>query len=145
MAARPHLQLVLGTGGDPGGKPLKVTAPGAIVHDRIPQLQVLGRARMMITHCGTNSLMECASRGVPMIAFPLGFDQPGNAARAVYHGLGLRGDFRRATADSIGRLIDAVLGDEAMSERCAAMAAMARNHKPYEAEMAALEALAERS
>ena len=80
-----------------------------------------------------------------MIAFPLGFDQFGNSARAVYHGLGLRGDFRRATADSIGRLIDAVLADEAMVGRCAAMAAWARDNDPYESEMAALEALAERS
>jgi UDP:flavonoid glycosyltransferase YjiC (YdhE family) len=145
LAARPHLQLVLGTGGDPGGKPLNVTAPGAIVQDRLPQLQVLGRARLMITHAGTNSLMECASRGVPMIAFPLGFDQQGNAARAVYHGLALRGDFRRVTADSIGRMIDAVLGDEAMRQRCAAMAARAGDAGHYESEMAALEALAQRA
>jgi hypothetical protein len=144
MAARPHLQLALATGGNPGGKLLDVTAPGAIVHDRLPQLQMLGRARIMITHCGTNSVMECASRGVPMIGFPLGFDQPGNSARVLYHGLGLRGDLRRATAGSIGRLIDAVLAEDAIARRCAAMAEQARDQRHYEQEMAALEALAER-
>jgi UDP:flavonoid glycosyltransferase YjiC (YdhE family) len=111
----------------------------------MPQLQMLSHARMMITHCGLHSLMECASRGVPMIAFPLGFDQFGNAARVVYHGLGLRGNIRTATAESIGRLIDRVLGDEAMPQRCAAMVARARNDVPYESAMAALEALAEPS
>jgi len=145
LSARPHLQLALATGGDLGRDDLEVRAPDAIVLDRMPQLQILSRARIMITHCGLHSFMECASRGVPMIAFPLGLDQFGNSARVVYHGLGLRGDFRRATAEYIGRLIDAVLGDEAMSRRCAAMAAMSRNHEPYESEMRALEALAERS
>jgi zeaxanthin glucosyltransferase len=145
LAARPHLQLALATGGALGRDDLDVSAPGAIVLDRMPQLQMLSHARMMITHCGLHSLMECASRGVPMIAFPLAFDQFGNAARVVYHGLGVRGDIRTATAESIGRLIDRVLGDGAMTQRCAAMAARARNHVPYESAMAALEALAEPS
>ena len=122
LAARPHLQLALATGGYVSPAELGVRAPDAIVLERMPQFQVLRRARLMITHCGVNSMLECASRGVPMIAFPLGFDQFGNAARVVYHGLGLRGDARRATADDIGRLIDAVAGDEAMRRRCARMA-----------------------
>ncbi|SIN70964.1 UDP:flavonoid glycosyltransferase YjiC, YdhE family [Singulisphaera sp. GP187] len=143
FAARPHLQLALATGGALEQQDvLEVNAPGAIVRERLPQLQMLNHAKLMITHCGLHSLMECAARGVPMIAFPLGFDQFGNAARVVYHGLGLRGDFRRATAESIGRLIDEVLADEAMSQRCEAMATNARNHAPYESELAALEALA---
>ena len=79
-----------------------------------------------------------------MIAFPLGFDQFGNAARVVYHGIGLRGDARRATADDIGRLIDAVAGDEAMRRRCARMAERLRDHDQYEEGMRSLEALAER-
>lgn len=144
-AARPHLQLALATGGALGQEVLELNAPGAIVREHLPQLQMLNHARIMITHCGLHTLMECAARGVPMIAFPLGFDQFGNAARVVYHGLGLRGDFRRATAETIGRLIDEVLGDEAIRQRSAAMAALARNHAPYESEMAALEALAEPS
>jgi UDP:flavonoid glycosyltransferase YjiC (YdhE family) len=145
LAARPHLQLALATGGELGPYELDVRAPDAIVLDRLPQLQLLDRARVMITHCGLHSLMECASRGVPMIAFPLGFDQFGNAARVVYHGLGLCGKFRRASAESIGRLIDRVLGDEAMNRRCATMAARARNQIRGESTMAALEALAEQS
>lgn len=145
FAARPHLQLALATGGALEQDALEVSAPRAIVRERLPQLQMLNHARIMITHCGLHTLMECTARGVPMIAFPLGFDQFGNAARVVYHGLGLRGDFRRATADSIGRLIDDVLDDEAMSRRAEAVASMARNHLAYEPEMAALEALAKPS
>jgi zeaxanthin glucosyltransferase len=144
LAARPHLQLALATGGFLSPTDLAVRAPDAIVLERMPQLQVLSRARLMITHCGVKSFQECARRGVPMIAFPLGYDQFGNAARVVYHGLGLRGDIRRATADEIGRLIDAVVEDEAMRQRCAAMAALSRDNDRYEAGMRTLEALAKR-
>ncbi|HMB06831.1 MAG TPA: glycosyltransferase [Isosphaeraceae bacterium] len=144
LAARPHLQLALATGAYVMQTDLVVRAPDAIVLERMPQLQVLRRARLMITHSGTNSVLECAHRGVPMITFPLGFDQFGNAARVVYHRLGLRGDIRRATADEIGRLIDAVVEDEAMRRRCAAMSALSRDQDRYEAGMRTLEALAKR-
>ncbi|MBV8610547.1 MAG: glycosyltransferase, partial [Singulisphaera sp.] len=144
LAARPHLQLALATGGYVKPSDLVVRTPGAVVLERMPQPQVLRRAWLMITHGGTTTVQECASRGVPMIAFPLGFDHFGNVARVVYHGLGLRGDARRATADSIGRLIDAVAGDDAIRRRCAAMAELSRDRGRYEAGMRALEALAER-
>ncbi|MBV8678115.1 MAG: hypothetical protein JO355_13215, partial [Planctomycetaceae bacterium] len=144
LAARPNLQLALATGGYVKPSDLVVRAPGAVVLERMPQPQVLRRAWLMITHGGTTTVQECASRGVPMIAFPLGFDHFGNVARVVYHGLGLRGDARRATADSIGRLIDAVAGDDAIRRRCAAMAELSRDRGRYEAGMRALEALAER-
>jgi zeaxanthin glucosyltransferase len=144
LAARPHLQLALATGGFLSPTDLVVRAPDAIVLERMPQLQVLSRARLMITHCGVKSFQECARQGVPMIAFPLGYDQFGNAARVIYHGLGLRGDIRRATADEIGYLIDAVVEDEAMRQRCAAMAALSRDNDRYEAGMRTLEALAKR-
>ncbi len=142
MAARPHLQLVLATGGDLDGDPLVVRAPGAVVRDRIPQLQVLDHARVMITHCGLHSLMECVTRGVPMIGYPLGFDQFGNSGRVIYHGLGVRGELPLATAESLGRLIDTVLADREMARRCALMAERSRDRRVYEGEMAALESLA---
>ena len=50
----------------------------------------------------------------------------------------------RATSDDIGRLIDAVIADEAMRRRCEAMAERARGQEGSEDGMRALEALAER-
>jgi UDP:flavonoid glycosyltransferase YjiC (YdhE family) len=145
VAARPRLQLALATGGQLGPEALVVRGEGAIVDERLPQLDVLRRAQLMITHGGFNSIQECARKGVPMILFPLGFDQPGSTARVVHHGLGLRGDLRSATGESIGRLIDAALADEAMRQRCAAMAERSRDPSEGEAGMRVLEALAKRS
>jgi UDP:flavonoid glycosyltransferase YjiC (YdhE family) len=61
-----------------------------------------------------------------MIVFPLAVDQPGNAARVVYHHLGLKGDIYKVTDESIGALIDRVINDPSyssaasrMQQRCA--------------------------
>jgi zeaxanthin glucosyltransferase len=35
-----------------------------------------------------STVLESLSAGVPMIAIPIGFDQPGMAARVAYHGVG---------------------------------------------------------
>ncbi len=62
----------------------------------VPQLEVLKHADVMITHGGMNSIKECILNEVPMVVYPLNnkWDQPGNSARVVYHGLGLRGNVR---------------------------------------------------
>ena len=58
---------------------------------RVPQLRVLEASDLMVMHGGTNSISECITAGVPMPAYPGSVDQPGNAARLVYHGMGLMG------------------------------------------------------
>ena len=44
-------------------------------------------------------------------------DQPGNAARVVYHGVGLRGDHRRDGPEEIRRKLDALVADAGIRER----------------------------
>jgi UDP-glucoronosyl and UDP-glucosyl transferase len=41
-----------------------------------------------LTHAGANTVLESLSAGVPMIAIPIGFEQPGMAARVAYQGVG---------------------------------------------------------
>jgi zeaxanthin glucosyltransferase len=74
----------------------------------VPQLELLKRASMMITHGGLGSVKECILLGVPMIVFPQLNDQPLNAARVVHHGLGLMDDVRKISADRIRTLIDQI-------------------------------------
>jgi UDP-glucoronosyl and UDP-glucosyl transferase len=56
--------------------------------NRVPQIEVLKRAALCITHAGINTALESLAEGVPMVAIPIGFDQPGIAARIAYHGVG---------------------------------------------------------
>ena len=67
------------------------------VFKSVPQLEVLKQCDMMITHGGMNTVTECVLNEVPMLVYSLVkvWDQPGNAARVVYHGLGLKGKITR--------------------------------------------------
>jgi zeaxanthin glucosyltransferase len=59
-----------------------------IVVDQAPQIELLKRATLCITHAGLNTALESLAYGVPMVAIPIGYDQFGVAARIAYHGVG---------------------------------------------------------
>ena len=82
-------QLVLSLGG--GLDPAQLGAlPGDPVVVRFaPQLELLKRASVVITHAGLNTVLESLSEGVPLVAVPLGNDQPGVAARVKARGAGV--------------------------------------------------------
>jgi zeaxanthin glucosyltransferase len=79
------VQLVISFGG--AEPPSAHDWPGApILVKYAPQMLLLKRARMMITHAGLNTVLHCLSLGVPMVAMPITNDQPAIAARARYTG-----------------------------------------------------------
>lgn len=75
---------VLMSVGVPGFKSLndkitqgKLQLPANILlRPRVPQLDVLKRADLFITHCGMNSTSEAIKYGVPIVAIPIDGDQP---------------------------------------------------------------------
>ena len=77
------------------------------VFNTVPQLKVLRSCDLMITHGGMNSIKECYDCKVPMLVYPgnNAIDQVGNAARVVFHGLGIMGSLRRETKSGIDRKI----------------------------------------
>ena len=86
-----------------------------------PQVEVLKRASLMVSHGGVTGLKESAYMGVPMILIPIHYDEFGNAARVVYHGLGTRLQLKDVSAFALGRLIDEVLNDPSYSTRAKQM------------------------
>ncbi len=69
-------QLVLAAGRS--AAELRDLGDDAIVVENAPQLDVLRRARVFVTHGGANSLMEALYMGVPLVMTPLCTDQPLN-------------------------------------------------------------------
>jgi MGT family glycosyltransferase len=114
---REDWQLVMATSEEPERLGLTAVPEGAILVPSAPQLELLARARVMLTHGGTGSLRECIHFGVPMIALAHMRDHVGNAARVVYHGLGVRRDPRKVTAQQLADDLERVLGDAAMRGR----------------------------
>jgi zeaxanthin glucosyltransferase len=51
-----------------------------------PQLELLKRTTMMITHAGTNTVLDCLFNGIPMVAIPVTIDRPGLASRLAWAG-----------------------------------------------------------
>lgn len=93
----PEVSLIVATGPLRIAPAILARASNALVFERVPQLEILQRASVMITHGGLGSVKECLQMGVPMLVCPINpdVDQNGNAARVVFHGLGLRGDVER--------------------------------------------------
>lgn len=53
-----------------------------------PQAAVLRRCSAAVLHGGFNSVLDALAAGVPVVALPIGFEQPGTAARLVRIGAG---------------------------------------------------------
>ncbi len=70
------------------------------VTDFAPQQWVLDKADAVVTHGGLNTVMDAIKARTPMLVMPIGFDQPGVAARVSYRGVGLQLS-RRAGAGKI--------------------------------------------
>ncbi|KAI7750955.1 hypothetical protein M8C21_011261 [Ambrosia artemisiifolia] len=65
----------------PEGFEERVRGRGLIERSWAPQLEILGHFATggFMSHCGWNSCMESMSMGVPIVAWPMQFDQPRNA------------------------------------------------------------------
>jgi zeaxanthin glucosyltransferase len=79
----------------------------------VPQLLVLSWTDVFITHGGLNSIKESVYAEVPMLVYPVipQTDLNGNAARVVYHKLGLNGNLEQDTAEDIQNKIEELLSN----------------------------------
>ena len=82
------MQLVISLGSrDQDADALAAKFPGSpIVVPFAPQLALLKKASLIITHAGLNTALESLSHGLPMVAIPITNDQPGVASRLAYLG-----------------------------------------------------------
>jgi zeaxanthin glucosyltransferase len=81
-------QLVISLGGSAKPESLLELAGSPLVVEYAPQLELLQKATLSITHGGMNTTLECLNNGVPMVAIPIANDQPGIASRVVWAGCG---------------------------------------------------------
>jgi MGT family glycosyltransferase len=75
------LQLVISLGGRRDPKMFHGLPGNPLVVRDAPQLELLKRAQVVITHAGPNTVFETLMQGKPMVALPKAFDQPAIAAR----------------------------------------------------------------
>jgi zeaxanthin glucosyltransferase len=95
------VQTVISLGGGMSPEVFGELPGNPIVVSYAPQLDLLGRAALTIFHGGLNTALESLAQGVPMIAIPVTFDQPGVGARLVWTGTGRMIPIRELTADRL--------------------------------------------
>lgn len=105
-------QLLISLGGGLDPARLGKLAGDPVVVRYAPQLEILKRAALVITHGGVNTVLESLSAGVPLVAVPLGNDQPGVAARVKTMGAGVVVPRHRLSAARLRRAVLRVLHED---------------------------------
>src|ERR1700722_15812597 len=102
-----NVQLVLSL----GGRPARFGGPegDAVIVNYCPQIELLQRTAVCITHAGLNTALESLAQGVPMVAIPITNDQPGVAARIAWSGTGVVLPPKRLTAPRLPESLMRVL------------------------------------
>ncbi|MDJ0719294.1 MAG: glycosyltransferase, partial [Prochloraceae cyanobacterium] len=77
-----------------------------------PQLELLQKATLCITHAGMNTTLESLSNGVPMVAIPITNDQPGIAARIAWTGTGKVISLNKVSVEKLHKAIKQVLSED---------------------------------
>jgi MGT family glycosyltransferase len=111
------VQLVLSIGHHIDFSDLGVIPSNVIVVRSAPQMELLQKASLCITHAGLNTALESLALGVPMVAIPIAFDQPGVAARIAEHGVGEFVDLADLTPERLLSLVQTVLNDASYRDR----------------------------
>jgi len=113
----PGIQVVLSVGENVTPESLGTIPSNVIVVRRAPQIELLKRAALCITHAGLNTALESLAEGVPMVAIPIGYDQPGVAARIAHHGVGEFVDIEDLTVERVRGLIEQVMNSSEYREK----------------------------
>jgi zeaxanthin glucosyltransferase len=113
LAKHKDLQLVLSVGDQIEPEEIGPVPNNAIIVKRAPQLELLKQTSVCITHAGLNTVLESLTQGVPQIAIPVAFDQPGVAARIADKKTGVVTSLDKLTADHLSTLLDEVLDNSA--------------------------------
>ncbi|MBC2869732.1 macrolide-inactivating glycosyltransferase [Streptomyces mexicanus] len=110
-----HLVLQIGAHVDPavlGELPANVE-----VHSWVPQVAILRRADLFVTHAGAGGSQEGLATATPMIAVPQAADQFGNADVLQSLGVARRIDTEEATAETLRAAALALVDDPDVARR----------------------------
>jgi zeaxanthin glucosyltransferase len=113
----PEMQMVFSTGRNVRPEDLGPMPANMLAVQSAPQLELLKRAQLCITHAGLNTTLEALMCGVPMLAIPITFDQPGVALRIAHHEAGEVLRLHELSSDAVARLAQRILDTPAYRTR----------------------------
>jgi zeaxanthin glucosyltransferase len=83
-----NVQLVITHGGGLTDQVASSFPGNPIVVSYAPQLEVLAKASLTLTHAGLNTVLDSLACGVPLVAIPITYEQPAIASRIRWTGVG---------------------------------------------------------
>ncbi|MGA2886998.1 MAG: nucleotide disphospho-sugar-binding domain-containing protein [Terracidiphilus sp.] len=101
FADNSEYQLVIAAGGHVDETTFGILPKNVLLRTSVPQIEILRRATVLITHGGLGTLKEAILSAVPMIVMPFSVDQPYNAQRVTHHGLGCAFPPQTVTAENL--------------------------------------------
>lgn len=118
FSRRQDLDMVLGLGGKTQSMANDSLPDNIFVMDFAPQLEVLEKAAVAITHGGISTINEALHKGVPLIVCSAGHvDQNGCMARLVHHHVGVAASSDPINPAELERCIDDLLGEPGAETR----------------------------
>jgi MGT family glycosyltransferase len=118
--------------------------PHVRVEPTLPQVALLPRCALLVSHGGFNSVKEALAEGVPLVIVPIAGDQPYCAKRCQALGVGRVVGPADRTAAAIRAAVRTVLADPSYREHAQHMRAQIRALPPADAAVTALEQAADR-
>jgi zeaxanthin glucosyltransferase len=106
------VQLVISLGGGFSSDEFQGLPGQPIVVQFAPQLELLKRVSVVITHAGMNTALESIAAGKPMVAIPIGNDQPGVAARLAAKGAAIVLKRRSLTPAKVENAVRTILEND---------------------------------
>jgi UDP:flavonoid glycosyltransferase YjiC (YdhE family) len=102
--------VVIATTGRPLDPATLGSAPANVLFaEFVPQAAVLERADLLVSHCGSGTMLGGLVHGVPQVALPRGTDQPQNAALLERAGAGVVVQPENFAVDTIRAAIEQVI------------------------------------
>lgn len=129
VAVIPHVELIVAVGRDHDSwRRSGAEVPNNVhVFGRVPQIEVLRHAELLVSTGGLNSGHEAVWFGVPTLNLPIsGIDTAGNAARTAYHGLGLTLPPGQISVDAIRASATELLANPRWAKQVGDMAQIVR-------------------
>ncbi|WP_026082890.1 glycosyltransferase [Mastigocladopsis repens] len=120
------VQLVISLGGALEPEALPKLPGEPLIVKYAPQLDLLKKTTLTITHAGLNTTLESLSNGVPMVAIPVANDQPGVAARIAWTGAGEFIPLSRLSVPKLGAAIQRVLTQDSYKQNALRLQAAIR-------------------
>jgi MGT family glycosyltransferase len=118
-------QFILSVGKRTNIQALESIPANFIVRNFVPQLEVLQRSDLFITHGGMNSVHEGLYYNVPLVVIPQQFEQSIVAQQVVKHGAGValadKPPFGRVTATDLRTAVDQVMKARAQYHEAAVL------------------------